>query len=342
MISIGTFAGGNGSGIQMPEAIEVDDATYSTTYGKFILQPLERGYGITIGNAMRRVLLSSLPGAAVTSLKIDGVLHEFSTIRGVKEDVTEIVLALKSVRLKLLSPKPEKVRLHLKGPKVFTARDIQAGTTEFEILNPDLVIANLNEEAEFNMELTMKRGRGYVPAEDNREPDTPIGTIPLDAVYTPVVRVKYAVENTRVGQKTDYDRLILEVWTDGSITPDDALIQAGRLLREHIQLFIDLHLRHEAAEEHEETDEEVMRVRRLLRKSVEELNLSVRSANVLKEAKIRTIAELVARDENDLLKFKNFGRKSLMELNEILAGLGLHFGFDVEKYLGSETRRNPV
>ncbi len=323
----------------MPESIEVDHATYSSTYGKFIIQPLERGYGITIGNAMRRVLLASLTGTAMTSMRIDGVLHEFSTIPGVIEDVTEIILALKGVKLKLLNNQSAKVRLHLVGPKVFKAGDLQKNSNEIEILNPEHEIAHLNEDADFSIELTMKWGRGYVPSEDNRDQDMPIGTIPLDAIYTPVEMVNFTVENTRVGQRTDYEKLLLEVQTDGSITPDDALTNAGKIIRDHIQLFINYEVKPSPEEEGIETDEEILRIRRLLRKPVDELELSVRSANCLKEAKIRTIADLVSKEESEMLKFKNFGRKSLYELNDILDEHDLHFGFDIEKYLGPETYR---
>ena len=329
----------NGSGFQMPESIEVDYSSYSSTYGKFIIQPLERGFGITIGNAIRRVLLASLSGAAITSLRIDGILHEFSTIPGVKEDVTEIVLAFKGVNVKLLDNQPAKVRLRLKGPKELIAGDIQQNTNEVEILNPEHVIANLNEDADFSLELIIRNGRGYVPAEENRDQDTPIGTIPLDAIYTPIRLVNFAVENTRVGQRTDYEKLILEINTDGSITPDDALTYAGKIIRDHIQLFINFEVKPSEEEEGVETDEEILRIRRLLRKPVDELELSVRSANCLKEAKIRTIADLVSKDEPEMLKFKNFGRKSLNELTEILLEHALHFGFDVEKYLGPESRK---
>lgn len=326
-------------GFQMPESIEVDHATYTSTYGKFIIQPLERGYGITIGNVIRRVLLASLSGAAITSLRIDGIHHEFSTIKGVKEDLTEIVLAMKGVRLKLLDSQPVKIRTHLKGPMVFTAKNLQDGTNGIEVLNPDHVIAHLNNKADFNLEVTMEWGRGYIPSEDNRDQDTPIGTIPLDAIYTPIMRVNYSIENTRVGQKTDYEKLILEVRTDGSITPDDALTYAGKIIRDHIQLFINFEVKPSEEESTVETDEEILKIRRLLRKPVDELELSVRSANCLKEAKIRTIADLVSKDEGEMLKFKNFGRKSLNELSVILYEHGLNFGFDIEKYLGPEALR---
>jgi DNA-directed RNA polymerase subunit alpha len=326
-------------GFQMPDSIEVDHATYSSNYGKFFIQPLERGFGITVGNAMRRVLLASISGAAITSMRVDNILHEFSSIPGVKEDVTDIILALKKVCVKTLDSHTVKARLHLEGPIVFTAGMIQGNSTELEILNPDLVIANLNEDANFNIELTIESGRGYVPSEDNRNQDTPIGTIPLDAIFTPIERVNFSVENTRVGQRTDYEKVILEVWTDGSITPDDALTYAGKIIRDHIQLFINFEVKPSTDDSSVETDEELLKIRRLLRKPVDELELSVRSANCLKEAKIRTIADLVSKDESEMLKFKNFGRKSLNELNEILLENGLDFGFDVEKYLGSEARR---
>jgi DNA-directed RNA polymerase subunit alpha len=328
----------NGLNFQMPEMVEIDEATHTDMYGKFIVQPLERGYGVTIGNSLRRVLISSLQGAAIVSVTIDGVLHEFSTIPGVTEDVTEMMLNLKSVRFKLLNKKPDKVILSLTGPREFTARDIQVGNNDFEILNPDLHIATLNADAVLKLELTVKKGRGYVPAEENRPSDAPIGTIPIDSIYSPIRNVTYTIENTRVGHRTDYEKLILEIWTDGSITPEDALTLAGRILRDHIQLFINFDVKPEKEEE-EDIDEETLQIRKLLRKPVEELELSVRSANCLKEAKIRTIGDLVRRDENEMLKFKNFGRKSLIELNEILRTKNLHFGLDVEKFFSSEAEK---
>ena len=317
---------------QMPESIELDESTYSNTYGKFIIQPLERGFGITIGNAFRRVLLSSIPGSAITMFRVDGILHEFSTISGVQEDVSEIVLNLKQVRIKLIEKRPDKVLVDLKGPKEFLAGDIQASTTEFEVLNPDLHIATLNQDADFRMELRIGRGRGYVPAEENKVPDISLGTIPIDAIFTPVTNVTYQVENTRIGQKTDYERLVLEISTDGSITPDDALSYAGKILKDHIQLFIAFDVETEE-EELPEVDEEVIRIRKLLKMSVDELELSVRSHNCLTAANIKTIGDLVRRDEQEMLKFRNFGRKSLTELTKILEEKGLHFGLDVEKYL---------
>lgn len=325
----------NGMGLQMPERVELDESTYSTNYGKFIVQPLERGFGVTIGNALRRVLLSSIPGAAITMVKIDGVLHEFSTIPGVVEDVADIILNLKQVRVKLLNKRPEKVVLHLKGPAEFKAGDIGKNTSDFEVLNPDLHIATLNEDADLKMELRIGRGRGYVPAEENKLPDMPIGAIPIDAIFTPIKNVTFHVEETRVGHRTDYEKLILEIQTDGSITPDDALTYAGKILKDHIQLFINFDIEPEQ-EEPSEIDEEAIRIRKLLKMSVDELELSVRAHNCLKAANIETIGDLVRRSEQEMLKFRNFGRKSLSELNKILEGLGLHFGMDVDKYLKGE------
>jgi DNA-directed RNA polymerase subunit alpha len=325
----------NGLNFQMPEMIELDETSRSDTYGKFIIQPLERGYGQTIGNSMRRVLLASLQGAAIVSIKLDGVLHEFSTIPGVVEDVTEIVLNLKGIRFKLLNQRPDKVSINLKGPYDFTAKDIQLDNTDFEVLNPDHHIAQLGEDAMLKLELIIRKGRGYVPAEENRMPDQEIGTVPMDAVFSPIKNVTYTVENTRVGQRIDYEKLTLEIWTDGSITPEDALTYAGRILRDHIQLFINFDVKPERVPE-QEIDEEILRIRKLLKKSVDELELSVRSANCLKEAKIKTIGDLVSRDESEMLKFKNFGKKSLTELTEILKARGLEFGMNVEKYLSTD------
>ncbi len=321
--------------IRMPEGIELDESTYTNTYGRFFVQPLERGFGITIGNALRRVLLSSLPGAAITSIRLENILHEFSTIPGVVEDVAEIVLNLKQVKIKLINKRPDKVVLDLKGPKVFKSGDIQNGTTDFEILNPDQNIATLNEDAEFRLELKVGRGKGYVPAEENQLPDQPIGTIPIDAIFSPVTNVSFEIENTRVGQKVDYERLIMEINTDGSITPDDALTYAGKILKDHIQLFINFDIEPEE-EESPEIDEEALRIRKLLKLSVDELELSVRSHNCLMAANIKTIGDLVSKDEQKMLKFRNFGRKSLSELNKILEEKGLHFGMDVDKYLKAD------
>ncbi len=323
--------------LQMPESVELEDASYSSTFGRFIVQPLERGFGTTIGNALRRVLLSSLPGAAITMIKIDGVLHEFSAIPGVVEDVTQLILNLKEVRFKLINKKPDRIILELKGPREFRAGDIQNGTTDFEILNPDHHLATLSKGADFKIELRIGRGHGYVPAEENKMPDQPIGSIPLDAIYTPIKNVSYRVENTRVQQRTDYEKLILEITTDGSITPDDSLTYAGKILRDHINLFINFEIEPEE-EEPVEVDEEALRIRKLLKMPVDELELSVRSYNCLMAANIKTIGDLVRRDEQEMLKFRNFGRKSLQELTQILEEKGLRFGMDVDRYLRSENQ----
>jgi len=319
--------------LQMPESVERDDSTYSNTFGRFVIQPLERGFGSTLGNAFRRVLLSSLHGAAITHVRFENVLHEFSTIEGVKEEVAEIILNLKQVRIKLINKKPEKISLDLKGPYEFTAADLQKDNQDFEILNPEHHIATLGDKAEIKMELIIGRGRGYVPAEENKLPDQPIGTIAIDAVFNPIRKVNYIVENTRVGHKTDYEKLILDVETDGSLTPDDALTYAGQILRDHIDLFIRFDVEPVVDQEAPQIDEDVLRIRKLLKMSVEELELSVRSHNCLKAADIKTIGDLVKRDENEMLKFRNFGRKSLTELKNILEEKGLQFGMDITNYL---------
>jgi len=323
--------------LQMPEGIERDEATYSTTHGKFIMQPLERGFGVTLGNTLRRVLLSSLQGAAITQVRFDGVLHEFSTIPGVVEDVSEIILNLKQVRLKLLNKRPDRIMIELKGPGAFKAGDIQKDNTDFEILNPEHHIATLNKDADLKMELKIGRGRGYVPAEENVLPDQPIGTVPLDSIFNPIRKVNYLVENTRVGHRTDYEKLILEVETDGSVTPDDALTFAGKILKDHIELFISFDVEPEEEEEVTQIDEDALRIRKLLKMSVEELELSVRSHNCLKAADIQTIGDLVSRDDQEMLKFRNFGRKSLQELSKILEEKGLQFGMDVDSFLKGES-----
>ncbi len=322
-------------GLLMPESVELDGATYSNTYGRFIVQPLERGFGVTLGNALRRVLLSSLPGAAITAIRIDGVLHEFSTVPGVVEDVAEMVLNLKEVRMKLLNKKPDKVTLHLKGPSEFKAGDIGKATTDVEILNPEHHIATLNKDADFKIELKIGRGKGYVPAEENKTQDAPIGTIAIDSIFTPVRKVAYHVENVRRGQRADYEKLILEIWTDGSLTPDDALTYAGQILRDHINLFIAFEVEPEE-EEPVQMDEEIVRIRKLLKMPVDELELSVRASNCLKAANIETVADLVRLTESEMLKFRNFGRKSLQELQKVLEQRGLFFGMDVDKYLAEE------
>jgi DNA-directed RNA polymerase subunit alpha len=320
---------------QMPEKVQLDESSYSNTFGKFVLQPLEKGFGVTIGNAFRRVLLSSLPGTAFTALQIEGVLHEFSTIPGVVEDVSEIILNLKSVRMKLINKKLNRIVIELKGPKDFTAADIQKSNPEIEILNPSQHIATLNAGSSFQMELRIGRGKGYVPAEENKVADQTVGMISIDSIFTPIKNVRYIVETTRVGQQTDYEKLILEIETDGSVPPDDALAQAANILRDHINLFLSFDIETEQHEELLEKDSEFARIRKILQMNVDELELSVRSHNCLRAANIKTIADLVRRDEPELLKFRNFGRKSLAELSEIIEQFGLNFGMDVEKYLHS-------
>ncbi|MBM3263887.1 MAG: DNA-directed RNA polymerase subunit alpha [candidate division Zixibacteria bacterium] len=319
---------------QMPKTVTVDDETLTEVYGAFVLEPLERGFGTTIGNSLRRVLLSTLPGAAVTSVKIDGVAHEFSTIEHVVEDVTEIVLNLKELRLVVNSDEPRTLLLEAEGKGDVTALDIQT-EVGVKILNPDLHIATLDEGGRLRMEIYVGVGRGYVPAEQNKDSNQPIGVISMDSIFSPVTRVNFRVENTRVGQRTDYDRLVLEIWTDGSLVPRDALSSAAQILKNHLQLFIafdeDL-----VPDQEKEVDQEFERIRHLLRTNVEELELSVRSSNCLRAAEIKILADLVQKTEGEMLKYRNFGRKSLTELNEILEGLGLEFGMDVASYLGSE------
>ena len=290
------------------------------SYGKFIVEPLERGYGTTLGNAMRRILLSSLPGAAVTSVKIDGILHEFSTNPGVKEDVTEIILNLKNLAVRLNGEDTKRVIINAVGPKEVTAADI-VGDESLEIFNPDLHIATLEENATLVMEINLARGRGYVPAEQNKTESTPISVIPVDSIYTPVRKVNFTVENTRVGQVTDYDRLVLEIWTDGSVTPEEGVSIGAKIMREHLNLFIELDDstgNMEIMVEKEEDQKE-----KALEMTIEELELSVRSYNCLKRANINTVEELTEKTEEDMMKFRNLGKKSLEEVKNKLAELGL-------------------
>jgi len=328
------------SNLKMPEAVVLDETSYSNNFGRFFLQPLERGYGVTMGNSLRRVLLSSLSGAAIVSVKFSGVLHEFTTIEGVIEDVSEIILNLKQVRLKLLNKKPNKIDIAFNGEGVFTAADIQKHSTDIEVLNPELHIATLNKNAKIDIEIRVGRGKGYVPAAENVTPDQTIGVIPIDSIFTPIKNVKYDVENVRIGDKNDFEKLTLEITTDGSITPDDALTQAAKVLKEHIQLFINFDIEQEEEQASSAKDSERDRIRKILLTNVDDLELSVRSHNCLKAANIKNLAELVRKDESEMLKFRNFGRKSLAELMEIVETLGLEFGMDVEKYLKEETESN--
>jgi len=317
-------------GLIRPKRLEVEKETLTSFYGKFSAEPLERGFGITIGNSLRRSLLSSLQGAAITSFKIDGVLHEFSTIPGVKEDVTEIILNLKEVRLKLHTEGPKTIRIKTEGQKVLKAGDIQTGDA-VEILNPDQYLATLSKDAKLSMEMTVKMGRGYVPAEKNKEEGQPIGTTPIDAIFSPIRKVNYTVTNARVGQITDYDKLILEVWTDGSLNPEEAVAHAGKILQEQLSIFITFE--EEEEEEMEGGDEGGdEKFNENLYRSVDELELSVRSANCLKQANIKLIGDLVQKTEAEILATKNFGRKSLNEIKEILSEMGLGLGMKLDSW----------
>lgn len=328
------------SSLKMPESVVLDESNYTNSYGRFTLQPLERGYGVTLGNSIRRVLLSSLQGSAITSVKFSGVLHEFTTIEGIVEDVSEIILNLKQVRMKFLSKKPGKIEISLVGPGEWTAADIQKVSNEVEILNPELHIATLNKNAKLDVELRIGKGVGYVPANENISSDQTIGVIPIDSIFTPIKLVKYFVENVRIGDKNDYEKLTLEISTDGSITPDDALTQAAKILKEHVQLFINFDVEQEEEQSVSQKDSETERIRRVLLTSVDDLELSVRSHNCLKSANIKNLADLVRKDEQEMLKFRNFGRKSLAELSEIVENLGLDFGMDVDKYLKEDSDSN--
>jgi DNA-directed RNA polymerase subunit alpha len=308
----------------------------TASYGKFICEPLERGFGITCGNALRRIILSSLYGAAITSVKFEDVMHEFSVVPGVLEDVSEIILNLKQVRLKVSDPEPRTVTIVGKGEGTVTAGDIVSGDGRVEVLNPDQHIATLSEEAELRMTLAVKIGKGYSLAENNKDEDAPVGTIPIDAVFSPIKRVNYVVGNARVGQRTDYDKLTLEVWTDGSVQPEDAVAYAAKILKDQMTTFINF-------DEEAEPDRERGADRGLepqfnenLYRSVEELELSVRSANCLKNANILKIFQLVQKTENEMLKTKNFGRKSLNEIKEVLGEMGLSLGMKLEGFMPPE------
>jgi DNA-directed RNA polymerase subunit alpha len=319
--------------VQMPERIELELSSSTPTSGRFFVQPLEKGFGVTIGNSFRRVLLSSLPGTAITAIQIAGIQHEFSTIKGMVEDVADFILNLKQVRIKAINKKATKITVAVKGPGEFVAADIQKSSAEIEVLNPDLHLASLNKDANFELELRLGRGKGYVPAEENKSPDQPLGMIAIDSIFTPIRNVRFFVEPTRVGGQTDYEKLILEIETDGSVSPEDALTHAGKILRDHVQLFINFGAEPEAEKSETEQEAEVGRVRKILKMSVDELELSVRSHNCLRSANIKTLADLVRRNESELLKFRNFGRKSLAELSQIVDEYGLTFGMDVDKYL---------
>lgn len=311
-----------------PERLDCDRESLTEFYGKFVAEPFERGFAITIGNSLRRILLSSIQAAAVTAVRINGAVHEYDSLSGIVEDTTDIVLNMKQLKVKLHDDGPKIIRLNITGEREVTAADIETDES-VEIINKELHIATLNDrDATLEMEIEINSGRGYVDAARNRREDHPVGTIPIDSIFTPVMKVKIDSENTRVGQMTDYDKLICEIWTDGRIRPDDALAHAAKILKDHMPIFINFE--EEPVEEVEEVDEEKEKLIELMSRSVEEMELSVRSSNCLKTANIKTIGELVSKSENEMLRYRNFGRKSLNEIKEILTEMGLGLGMDIE------------
>ena len=318
---------------QMPEKVVMEKA--DDFHGLFTFKPLEKGYGVTIGNALRRILLSSLEGYAITGIKIPGVLHEFSTVEGIVEDVSEVILNLKQVRFKKIADSIDsKIIINVKKQSVLTAGDLARFTNSFEILNPDLVICNLDESVDLELELTVEKGRGYLPAEENKPSEQIFGFIPIDAIFTPIKNVKYSVENTRVEQKTDYEMLILDIETDGSIHPENALKGAANILIQHFMLFSDQNMVLEPTDsgEPEAVDEEMLHMRKLLKTPLNDLDLSVRAYNCLKAADVKTLGDLVRLEISDMMKFRNFGKKSLAELEQLIAEKNLTFGMDLSKY----------
>jgi len=319
---------------QKPDKVIMVSAT--ETSGQFEFRPLEPGYGMTIGNALRRILLSSLEGFAITSIKIEGVEHEFSTIKGIVEDVTEIVLNLKQIRFKRVVEDldHEKIHIAISGSNVFKAGDLNKFLSGFKVLNTDLVICHMEPNVKLQMEINISKGRGYVPSEENKQPNAEIGVVAIDSIFTPIKNVKFSIENYRVEQKTDYEKLVFEIVTDGSIHPKDALKEAAKILIYHFMLFSDEKITLDSDEKNanEEFDEEVLHMRQLLKTKLVDLDLSVRALNCLKAAEVETLGDLVKFNKNDLLKFRNFGKKSLTELDELLEGMNLTFGMDVSKY----------
>jgi DNA-directed RNA polymerase subunit alpha len=322
---------------EMPKRLECDASSLTPTFARFFAEPFERGFGTTIGNSLRRVLLSSIEGASITNVRIEGALHEFSSLEGVLEDVPQIILNIKKLVLRYHGKGPKKVMIDVKRKGEVTAKDVQTDET-VEIINPDLHIATLTKEARFLVELEVARGRGYVPAERNKQEGSPIGVIPIDSAFSPVLKVNYGVEETRVGQMTDYDKLIVEIWTNGSISPEDALLYASNILQRHLDIFVSYG---EIPAEEEEEEEEDGEFLELINKPISELELSVRSANCLSAANIKTIGDLVRRTEGQMLKYKNFGKKSLAEIQGILAGMGLALGMDVEARLTKKKGEEP-
>ena len=319
-----------------PKGLEFEKSELTETYGKFVVRPLERGFGITIGNSLRRILLSSLQGAAVTSMKVNGVLHEFSTLPGVKEDMTDVVLNLKQLRIKLNEGDSDIIRIDASGERVIAAKNLVT-SSKVQILNPDLHIATLGPNGKLKADLSGRMGKGFVSAEQNKHPDDPVGTIPIDSIHSPIVRCNYSVTNARVAQRTDYDRLTVEVWTDGSVRPDDSLSFAAKILKEQLQIFINFDEAIEPADE--ERYEDGPRLNENLYRRVDELELSVRSANCLQNANIKYIGELCQRTEPEMLKTKNFGRKSLNEIKDILTAMGLSLGMKVESFSPTDADR---
>ncbi|MDP2943772.1 MAG: DNA-directed RNA polymerase subunit alpha [Candidatus Omnitrophota bacterium] len=315
---------------QLPKRLECDESTYTDTYGKFIAAPFERGYGVTLGNSLRRILLSSIEGSAVTSIKIEGVQHEFSSINGVLEDIPDIILNIKKLVINSHSKIPKTIYIKKSGKGEVKAKDIIVDET-IEIINGDLHIATLTKDAKFNVEMEVCRGRGYVPAELNKKEEQAIGVVAIDSIFTPVSKVNFHVENTRVGQRTDYDKLILDIWTNGAITPKDALLYASNILQRHLDIFVNFgQLPEEEMEEELELTPEEKTLYEKLKLPVSELELSVRSSNCLREANIKTIADLVRKTEEEMLEFKNFGKKSLSEIKELLGNLGLTLGMPID------------
>ena len=319
--------------LMRPEKVQV---TSNPSYGKFVCEPLERGFGITIGNSLRRIILSSLYGAAIVSVKFDAVMHEFSAIPGILEDVSEIILNLKEVRFKVADPEPKMVRIDASGEKEVLAGDIISDDGKCEVLNPKQHIATISDNAVLKMEMKVQVGKGYSLAEANKDEDAPTGTIPIDAVFSPIKRVNFTVGNARVGQKTDYDKLTLEIWTDGSIVPEDALAYSAKILKEQMSIFINFDEKAETKQPKKAEDREAPEFNENLFRSVEELELSVRSANCLKNADINKIYQLVSKTEAEMLKTKNFGRKSLNEIKEVLAEMGLSLGMKLEGFTPPE------
>lgn len=323
---------------EMPTKLVKDESTATDTYGKFTAEPFERGFGNTIGTSLRRLLLSSIEGAAVTSVKMDGVMHEFSTIPGVVEDVAELILNIKQIKLKMHTREPKKIMLKIEKKGEVKASDIIVDSM-VEVVNPDLHIATIDKKAKLEIEMDVKIGRGYRPSEENKTNNMPVGHIPIDSIFSPVIRVNYAIQNTRVGQKTDYDKLIVEIWTDGRISPEDALTQSSAVLKEHLDIFVNYGQEEIVFEAEEQKPQEENRLKKLLATSIDEIELSVRSNNCIKSADIDTIGNLVRRSEPEMLKYRNFGKKSLNEIKKVLDSLGLSLGMNVDELLKEEKNK---